>query len=96
MVKRRESLSPSERAQRGRIGAYLMHARHDPRSTTAAARLAFSRRFLDMVDPNRTLPESERLRRAEAARRAYFAQLAYLSARARRRSRRRSGHDSDL
>lgn len=90
MVKRRESLSPSERSQRGRIGAYLMHSRHDPRVTTAAARRAFSQRFLDMVDPDRVLPEPERLRRAEAARRAHFAQLAYLSARARRKSRRRS------
>lgn len=90
MVKRRESLTPSERAQRGRIGAYLMHARHDPRSTTAAARQAFGRRFLDMVDPHRTLPEPERLRRADAARKAYFTQLAYLSARARRLSQRRS------
>jgi hypothetical protein len=88
MVRRRESLSASERSQRGRIGAYLMHARHDPRSTTAAARLAFSRRFLDTVDPDRSLPEPERLRRADAARKAYFAQLAYLSARARRRTRR--------
>lgn len=88
MVKRRESLSPSERAQRGRIGAYLMHARHDPRSTTAAARQAFGRRFLDMVDPDRILTEPERLRRADAARKAYFVQLAYLSARARRRTRR--------
>lgn len=90
MVKRRESLTQSERAQRGRIGAYLMHARHDPRSTTAAARSAFSQRFLDMVDPNRTLPEPERLRRADAARKAYFVQLAYRSAVARGRARRRN------
>lgn len=90
MVKRRESLTPSERAQRGRIGAYLMHARHDPRSTTAAARRAFSQRFFDIVDPDRVLPEPERLRRAEAARKAHFAQLAYLSARARRRATRRN------
>lgn len=66
-----------------------MHARHDPRSTTAAARSAFSRRFLDMVDPNRTLPEAERLRRADAARKAYFVQLAYRSALARGGARRR-------
>jgi hypothetical protein len=90
MPLRRESLTHSERAQRGRIGAYVMHARHDARSTTAAARQAFDRRFLDLVDPDRSLPESERLRRAEAARRAYFVQLAYRSALARRRARRRS------
>lgn len=96
MVKRRESLTPSERAQRGRIGAYLMHARHDPRSTTAAARLAFSRRFLDMVDPHRTLPEAERLRRADAARKAYFTQLAYRSALARSRAQRRRKGAGDV
>lgn len=43
MPLRRESLTHSERAQRGRIGAYVMHARHDARSTTAAARQAFGR-----------------------------------------------------
>lgn len=90
MPLRRESLTPSERAQRGRIGAYVMHAHHDARSTTAAARRAFGRRFLDLVDSERSLPEPERLRRAEAARKAYFVQLAYRSALARRRGRRRS------
>lgn len=62
MPLRRESLTHSERAQRGRIGAYVMHAHHDARSTTAAARQAFGRRFLDLVDPERSLPEPERLR----------------------------------
>jgi hypothetical protein len=90
MPLRRESLTHSERAQRGRIGAYVMHAHHDARSTTAAARQAFGQRFLDLVDPERSLPEPERLRRAEAARKAYFVQLAYRSALARRRARRRS------
>jgi len=90
MPLRRDSLTHSERAQRGRIGAYVMHAHHDARSTTAAARQAFGRRFLDLVDPERSLPEPERLRRAEAARKAYFIQLAYRSALARRRARRRA------
>lgn len=78
-------LTPSERSLRGRIGAYLMHARNDPRETTRAARAAFAQRFLDQVDPHRRLPEPERLRRAEAARRAHFTRLAYLAARRRRR-----------
>ena len=90
MPLRRESLTHSERAQRGRIGAYVMHAHNDARSTTVAARQAFGRRFLDLVDPERSLPEPEPLRRAEAARKAYFVQLAYRSALARRRARRRS------
>jgi hypothetical protein len=77
-------LSPAERALLGRIGAYALHARHDPRETTRKAREAFLARFLDQVDPDRTLPEPERLRRAEAARKAHFARLALKSARARR------------
>ncbi len=81
---RRESLTPSERVMRARMAAYTLHARHDPRETTKAARRAFNQRFLDEVDPERRLPERERLRRADAARRAYFTRLAYLSARKRR------------
>lgn len=91
----RRALSPAERSLRARIGAYRMHALHDPRETTRAARAAFAQRFLDDVDPHRRLPEPERLRRAEAARRAYFARLAYLAARTRRAQRtRRRGRES--
>jgi hypothetical protein len=79
--------TPNERSQRARIGAHAMHAQHDARETTAKARAAFLARFLDEVDPNRELPEPERLRRAEHARSAYFARLAYRSARARRANR---------
>jgi hypothetical protein len=79
------SASPQDLALRGRIGAYRQHALHDPRETTAKARATFLRRFLDEVDPTRTLPEEERLRRAEYARKAHFAQLAYASAKARAR-----------
>jgi hypothetical protein len=78
---------PPERKQhhlRARIGAFRLHATHDPRETTAAARAAFLARFEREVDPNGVLPSSERTRRAEAAKKAYFARLAYLSARARR------------
>ncbi len=80
---RRESLTPAERVLRARMAAYALHARHDPRETTKPARVAFDQRFLDEVEPDRRLPENERLRRADAARRAYFTRLAYLSARAR-------------
>ena len=47
---------------------------------------AFEKRFLDQVDPDRALPEAERLRRAAAARKLYFADLAFRSARARRKA----------
>ena len=91
---RRESITPTERALRGRIGAFALHARHDPRATTAAARLAFSGRFVDLVDPERTLPEDERGRRVEAARKAYFTRLAYRSVQSRRaRKSRNPGPD---
>lgn len=68
---------------RGRIGAYALHARHDPRETTKNARVAFLNTFIEQVDPERTLPEDERLRRAEYARKAHFAKLALASARSR-------------
>lgn len=74
-----------EMALRGRIGAYRLHATHDPRETTAPARRAFLARFEDEVDPDGTLPLHERARRAEMARKAYFTRLAYQSAKARRR-----------
>ena len=72
-------------ALRGRIGAFRLHATHDPRETTRTARLAFRTRFDRLVDPDNKLPTAERERRAEAARRAYYAQLAQKSAAARRR-----------
>ncbi len=84
---RHDRLSPAERSLRGRMGAYAVHARYDPRATTTPARAAFLRRFLDQVDPDRVLPEPERLRRAAAARKAYFTRLAFLAAR--RRAKRR-------
>jgi hypothetical protein len=85
----RDVLTPAERSLRGRMGAYVVHARYDPRQTTAPARAAFLRRFLDEVDPDRVLPEPERLRRAAAARKAYFTRLAFLASRRRRQRKSR-------
>jgi hypothetical protein len=65
---------------RGRIGGHTTHSRHDSREVTAPARSAFLLRFEREVDPDRTLPEAERQRRAHAARRAHFVRLARLSA----------------
>lgn len=79
-------MTPTSRAPasgatfRGRIGAYRLHATHDPHDTTVAARSAFLERFIDEVDPERRLDLEERERRAIAARKAYFAQLSYRSA----------------
>lgn len=77
-------INPAEMAMRGRIGAYRLHATHDPTETTKNAREAFLGRFEQEVDPDGTLPLAERRRRATSARRAYFSQLAYRSAKARR------------
>ena len=73
----------ASRALRGRIGAHRLHATHDPRETTKAARAAFMSSFEREVDPDGLLPPEERARRAAHARAAHFARLAYLSAKAR-------------
>jgi hypothetical protein len=78
-------LTKTERSMRGRIGAFRLHATHDPRETTKAARAAFLSRFAREVDPDGVLDPTERARRADAARRAYMAALALKSSRSRRR-----------
>lgn len=90
----RDRLTPAERSLRGRMGAYVVHARYDPRQTTAPARAAFMKRFLDEVDPDRVLPEPERQRRAASARKAYFTRLAFLASRRRRDRQRRKEKQS--
>jgi hypothetical protein len=76
-------VDPAEMALRGRIGAYRLHATHNPKETTAKARAQFLAKFERDVDPDGVLPEAERKRRAEYARKAHFAKLARLSATAR-------------
>jgi len=66
---KRTATSAAFRKLRARLGAFAQQAQHDTKETTRAAREAFNARFLDEVDPERVLPEEERLRRAEAARR---------------------------
>ncbi len=77
-----KTLTPSERTLRARSAALALHARGG--TNTTAARVAAEKRFEDEVDPDRTLPEAERIRRAGLARRRYYTDLAYRSARARR------------
>ncbi len=80
-------LTANQLSLRGRIGAYALHAQRDPRETTAKARSTFLAKFEQEVDPDGVLPESERLRRAEAAKKAHFARLALRSARKRGRAK---------
>src|SRR4051812_39439263 len=76
-------IDPEEMARRGRIGVHVLHSRHDSSEIAARAREGLARKYLEEVDPERTLPEAERLRRAEHARRAHLARAARLSALAR-------------
>ena len=87
-------MTPAQASLRGRIGAYCLHATHDPRETTAKARAAFLAKFLDEVDPDCVLPKSERLRRAACAKKAYFTRLALKSAKKRGMNRGRKGGET--
>jgi hypothetical protein len=78
-------LTPEERSQISRMGAFALHSRYDSRVTSQPARDAFMAGFEDEVDPDRVLPEAERKRRAAHAKRLYFTRLAHQSAKARRR-----------
>lgn len=86
-MKNDRRFNPRDLALRGRVGAFRLHATHDPRETTSAARRAFQDSFERLVDPDQRLTAPERRRRAEAARRAHYARLARLSALARRAKR---------
>jgi hypothetical protein len=77
-------LTPAQRSQRSRLAAQTRHAQG--RTNTAPARAAFEQRFIDQVDPDRVLPESERAKRAEAARSAHFTKMALASSKSRRRA----------
>jgi hypothetical protein len=70
---------------RARIAAYSLHALYDSRETTAAAHQSFLARFEREVDPDSSLPQDERARRARAALQAHMLRLARLSAQARRK-----------
>lgn len=74
-------MTPAERTLRARLAAHSLHAQG--KTNTRPATEAFLAKFEKEVDPDGTLPEEERKRRAEHARKAYFARLALKSARAR-------------
>jgi hypothetical protein len=93
MAKKSRPNVDSRRSQAGRVGAYTMLSRNDPKHTTKNGRAAFLAKFEQEVDPDRQLAAEERARRASAARRAHFARLALASAKA--RSMRRSRQQTD-
>lgn len=75
--------TPEQRTLRARVAAHAMHAKNDPKATTAKARAAFMSSFEREVDPDGILEPAERARRAEHARSAHFARLALARSRAR-------------
>jgi hypothetical protein len=78
------ALTPSERTLRARLAAHTLHAKRDPRETSAPGRAAFLASFEEKVDPDGELPAVERARRAEQLRKAHMTRLALLAAQARR------------
>jgi hypothetical protein len=80
-----EPLTPAERRLRGQLAAEESWSRTADRSArTAPARAAFLDRFERQVDPDGSLPPTERALMAEHARRAHFLRLSLQSAKARR------------
>lgn len=80
------SSTPSERALQSRMAAHVSWANTpDPSARTAPGRAAALERFERQVDPDGTLPQHERQRRADHAKKAYFTKLALASAKARRK-----------
>lgn len=86
-MSRENSFDPALMALRGRIGAHVAHARHDPHEMTARARAVFQASFEERADPSGVLTPEERARRAGHLRQAHFARLAYFSAVSRSRAR---------
>jgi hypothetical protein len=83
-----EPLTPAERSLRARIAVHTSWAQTTDRAArTAPARRAALERFQRQVDPDGSLSEAERARRAEQAMRAHMARLALRSAQARRRQK---------
>jgi hypothetical protein len=84
--RRGEGLTQAERALRARLAVHTSWANtRDRAARTAPARRAALERFTRQVDPDGTLSQAERSRRAEQAMRAHMARLALRSAQARRR-----------
>ena len=79
-------LTPSQRSQRARIAAHTRWAKEPDRLTaTAPGRRAAFQKLLDEVDPQRLLPEAERLKRAKNAQQAHLERIRLAASRSRGR-----------
>jgi hypothetical protein len=77
-------ITPIERRLRAQQAANTRWSREDPTEQGRKMRAGLDQKFLNEVDPDRTLPEAERARRAENARKAFYQSLARASVKARR------------
>lgn len=89
-------LTPTERSLRAKLASESRWARTDPDQASEDARRRQHERFEHEVDPNGTLPPTERARRAEHARKAYMMRLALKSAKARRLRREAEALDAEV
>jgi hypothetical protein len=81
-----ERLTPSQRSQRARIAAHTRWAKEPDRvAATAPGRRAAFEKLLDEVDPERKLPEAERLKRAKNAQQAQLERVRLAASKSRRR-----------
>ncbi len=63
----------------GKLGAFTLHSKYNAKDLTKNARAAAWKRYLDMVDPERTLSEEDRDGRAPAARHAHMIRMSQKS-----------------
>jgi hypothetical protein len=78
-------MTPAERSLRARMATHTGWAKTENRTERSRpGREAAFRKFEDQVDPDRKLPESERIKRAESARRAHMADIARKSVKSRK------------
>lgn len=88
-------LTPAQRSMRGRIAANARWANEPDRlAATKPGRDAAFEKLLDEVDPQRTLPEAERLKRARNAQRAHLDRVRLAASRTRLANARAGRDDS--
>lgn len=77
-------MTAEERRHRARLAALTRWASQDPKPAMHAARAAQRATLERQADPDGSLPEAERHRRADALERAHLSRMALRSAQARR------------
>lgn len=81
----KKNLTPAERRLRAQLAANTRWSREpDRHSATAPGMRAIFEYFINQVDPDRVLPEKQRLKMAENARKAHLASVQLKASKARR------------